>query len=181
MKKFQVLAGIASTVAIASSIALGDAAFAFPCPYSKSGAAKSGSGTTLVGSGGSDAMNPWKSSKTAALGFLGLAGVLGGGALYMSYRAGKRASAACAAMSDNFEVFAKSIAPIADTGVSEYLEVPGAVDLGFDPASAPVAVTEPAEAVAAVRKHPEAPGGELDLPVVEVVELRSHQGDRIYS
>jgi len=36
-----------------------------------------------------------------------------------------------------------------------------------------VAVTESAEAVAVVREHPEAPGGELDLPVVEVVELLS--------
>ncbi|WP_445240244.1 hypothetical protein [Microcoleus vaginatus] len=49
MKKFQVLAGIASVVAIASSIAIGDAASAFPCSYSKSGAAKSGSATTILG------------------------------------------------------------------------------------------------------------------------------------
>ncbi|MEG3839699.1 hypothetical protein [Microcoleus sp. herbarium14] len=140
MKKFQVLAGIASSVAIASSIALGDVAFAFPCSYNKSGAAQSGSGTTLLGSGGGDRMNPWKSYKTAALGFLGLAGVLGSGAAYMSYRAGLRASAACAAMSDNFEVFEEPIDPIAD-------------------------------AVAAVREHPEAPGGELDLPGVQVAEL----------
>ena len=166
MKKFQVLAGIASTVAIASSIAFGDAAFAFPCSYGKSGAAKSGSGTTLVGSGGSDQMNPWKSYKAASLGFLGVAGILGGGAAYMSYRAGKRANAACAAMNDNFEVFEESIDPIADTGVSEYLEVSGEVEPN-------VAVAEPAQAVAVVREHPEAPGGELDLPVVEVVELRS--------
>lgn len=149
MKKFQVLAGIASTVAIASSIALGDAASAFPYSYGQSGngAAQSGSGTTLLGSGGSDRMNPWKSYKTAAIGFLGLAGVLGGGA-YMSYRAGQRASAACAAMSDNFEVFEEPIDPIADTGV-----------------------TEPADAVAAVRQHPEAPGGELDLPGSQVAEV----------
>lgn len=166
MKKFQVLAGIASTVAIASSIALSDAAFAFPCSYSKSNAAKSGSGTTLVGSGGSDRMNPWKSYKAAALGLLGVAGVLGGGAAYMSYRVGKRASAACAAMSDNFEVFEESIDQIAHNGVSEYLELSCPVDPY-------VAVTDPAFAVAAVREHPEAPGGELDLPVVEVVELRS--------
>jgi hypothetical protein len=145
MKKFQVLAGIASTVAIASSIAIGDAASAFPCSYGKSGAAQSGSGTTLLGSGGSDRMNPWKSYKTAALGFLGLAGILGGGAAYMSYRAGQRASAACDAMSDNFEVFEE---PIADAGVSE-----------------------PADAVAAVREHPEAPGGELDLPRAQVSEV----------
>ena len=150
MKKFQVLAGIASTVAIVSSIALGDAAFAFPCSYNKSGAAQSGSATTLLGSGGSDGMNPWKSYKTAALGFLGLAGVLGAGAGYMSYRAGQRASAACAAMSDNFEVFEESIDSIADA-----------------------AVTDAAGAVAVVREHPEAPGGELDLPVVEVAELSS--------
>ncbi len=148
MKKFQVLAGIASTVAIASSIAIGDAASALPCSYGKSGATQSGSGTTLLGSGGSDRMNPWKSYKTAALGFLGLAGVLGGGAAYMSYRAGQRASAACAAMSDNFEVFEEPIDPIADTGVAE-----------------------PADAVAAVRQHPEAPGGELDLPGSQVAEL----------
>ncbi len=167
MKKFQVLAGIASVVAIASSIAIGDAASAFPCSYSKSGAAKSGSATTLLGSGGSDRMNPWKSYKTAALGFLGLAGVLGGGAAYMSYRAGKRASAACAAMSDNFEVFEEPIEPIADAGVSEYLEVPALLDL---PAGA---VAESADAVAAVREHPEAPGGELDLPVSPVAELSS--------
>ncbi|MEG4804370.1 hypothetical protein QUB63_26615 [Microcoleus sp. ARI1-B5] len=145
MKKFQVLAGIASTVAIASSIAIGDAASAFPCSYNKSGAAQSGSGTTILGSGGSDRMNPWKSYNTAALGFLGLAGILGGGAAYMSYRAGKRASAACDAMSDNFEVFEE---PIADAGVAE-----------------------PADAVAAVRQHPEAPGGELDLPRAQVAEL----------
>lgn len=168
MKKFQVLAGIASVVAIASSIAIGDAASAFPCSYSKSGAAKSGSAPTLVGSGGSERMNPWKSYKTAALGFLGLAGVLGGGAAYMSYRAGKRASAACAAMSDNFEVFEEPIEPIADTGVSEYLEVPGLLDL-----AAAGAVAESADAVAAVREHPEAPGGELDLPVSPVAELSS--------
>ena len=149
MKKFQVLAGIASTVAIVSSIALGDAAFAFPCSYNKSNA-QSGSATTLLGSGGSDGMNPWKSYKTAALGFLGLAGVLGAGAGYMSYRAGQRASAACAAMSDNFEVFEESIDSIADA-----------------------AVTDAAGAVAVVREHPEAPGGELDLPVVEVAELSS--------
>ncbi len=168
MKKFQVLAGIASVVAIASSIAIGDAASAFPCSYSKSGAAKSGSAPTLLGSGGSDRMNPWKSYKTAALGFLGLAGVLGGGAAYMSYRAGKRASAACAAMSDNFEVFEEPIEPIADAGVSEYLEVPALLDL---PAAG--AVAESADAVAAVREHPEAPGGELDLPVSPVAELSS--------
>ncbi|MEG4117917.1 hypothetical protein QUA43_10640 [Microcoleus sp. N9_B4] len=150
MKKFQVLAGIASVVAIASSIAIGDAASAFPCSYSKSGAAKSGSATTILGSGGSERMNPWKSYKTAALGFLGLAGVLGGGAAYMSYRAGKRASAACAAMTDNFEVFEESIDPIADLGVAES-----------------------ADAVLTVREHPEAPGGELDLPVSPVAELSS--------
>ncbi len=149
MKKLQVLAGIVSIVTIASSIALGDAAFAFPCSYNKSNA-QSGSATTLLGSGGSDQMNPWKSYKTAALGFLGLAGVLGAGAGYMSYRAGKRASAACTAMSDNFEVFEESIDPIADTGVASS-----------------------AEAVAVVREHPEAPGGELDLRVVEVAELSS--------
>jgi hypothetical protein len=148
MKKFQVLAGIASTVAIASSIALGDAASAFPCSYKKSGAAQSGSATTLLGSGGSERVNPWKSYKTAALGFLGLAGILGGGAAYMSYRAGQRASAACDAMSDNFEVFEESLDPIADTGVAE-----------------------PADAVAGIRQHPEAPGGELDLPRVQVAEL----------
>lgn len=150
MKKFQVLAGIASVVAIASTIAIGDAASAFPCSYSKSGAAKSGSATTILGSGGSERMNPWKSYKTAALGFLGLAGVLGGGAAYMSYRAGKRASAACAAMTDNFEVFEESIDPIADLGVAES-----------------------ADAVLTVREHPEAPGGELDLPVSPVAELSS--------
>jgi hypothetical protein len=147
MKKSQVLVGIASIVAIASSIAIGDAASAFPCSYNKSGATKSGSATTLLGSGGSDQMNPWKSYKTVALGFLGLAGVLGGGAAYMSYRAGQRASAACAAMSDNFEVFEE---PIADAGV-----------------------TEPADAVAGVREHPEAPGGELDLSIEQVAELSS--------
>jgi len=150
MKKFQVLAGIASVVAIASSIAIGDAASAFPCSYSKSKAAQSGSGTTLLGSGGSDQMNPWRSYKTGALGLLGLAGVLGGGAAYMSYRAGQRASAACAAMTDNFEVFEEPIDPIADAGVAES-----------------------ADAVAAVREHPEAPGGELDLPVSPVAELSS--------
>ncbi len=147
MKKFQVLAGIASIVAIVSSIALGDAAFAFPCSYNKSNA-QSGSATTLLGSGGSDQMNPWKSYKTAALGFLGLAGVLGAGAGYMSYRAGLRASAACAAMSDNFEVF----------------EEPTLADAG---------VAETADAVTVVREHPEAPGGVLDLPVVKVAELSS--------
>jgi hypothetical protein len=146
MKKFQVLAGIASIVAIASTIAFGDATFASPCPYSKSGAAKSGSPTTIVGSGGEGQMNPWKSyNKTVALGFLGLAGVLGGGAAYMSYRAGKRAIAACAAMSDNFEVFEESIA---NESVVEYLEVPGAID----------------------HKHPEAPGGELDLSSSGAIE-----------
>ncbi|MGB3267671.1 MAG: hypothetical protein WBA89_27395 [Microcoleus sp.] len=165
MKKFQVLAGIASVAAIASSIAIGDAASAFPCSYKKSGAAQSGSATTLLGSGGSDGMNPWKSYKTAALGFLGLAGVLGGGAAYMSYRAGQRASAACAAMSDNFEVFEEPVEPIADAGVSEYLEV-GELDL-----AAAVAVAETADAVAVVREHPEAPGGELDLPVSPVGQL----------
>jgi hypothetical protein len=149
MKKFQVLAGIASTVAIASSIAIGDPASAFPCFYKKSGGggAQSGSGPTIVGSGGSDQMNPWKSNKTVALGFLGLAGILGGGAAYMSYRAGQRASAACDAMSDNFEVFED---PIADAGLAE-----------------------PADAVAGVREHPEAPGGELDLPVAQVAEVSS--------
>ncbi|MEG5059314.1 hypothetical protein QUB60_15530 [Microcoleus sp. A2-C5] len=145
MKKFQVLVGIASIVAIASSIAIGDAASAFPYSYNKSGATKSGSATTLLGSGGSDQINPWKSYKTTALGFLGL-GVLGGGAAYMSYRAGQRASAACAAMSDNFEIFE-------------------------DPADA--GVTEPADAVAGVREHPEAPGGELDLSIEQVAELSS--------
>ncbi|MCC3467351.1 MAG: hypothetical protein JGK24_20055 [Microcoleus sp. PH2017_29_MFU_D_A] len=150
MKKFQVLAGIASTVAIASSIAIGDPASAFPCSYKKSGAAQSGSGPTIVGSGGSDRMNPWKSNKTVALGFLGLAGILGGGAAYMSYRAGQRASAACDAMSDNFEVFEESLDPIADAGLAE-----------------------PADAVAGVREHPEAPGGELDLPVAQVAEVSS--------
>lgn len=150
MKKFQVLAGIASIVAIASSIALSDGASAYTCSYGKSKAAQSGSATTLLGSGGSDQTNPWKSYKTAGLGFLGLAGVLGAGAGYMSYRAGLRASAACAAMSDNFEVFEESIEPMADAGV-----------------------TETAEAVAVVREHPEAPGGELDLPIVEVAELSS--------
>ncbi len=168
MKKFQVLAGIASVVAIASSIAIGDAASAFPCSYSKSGAAKSGSGTTILGSGGSERMNPWKSYKTAALSFLGLAGLGGAGAAYMSYRAGKRASAACAAMTDNFEVFEEPIAPIADAAVSEHLEVPALLDL-----AAAGAVAEPADAVAAVREHPEAPGGELDLPVSPVAELSS--------
>jgi hypothetical protein len=168
MKKFQVLAGIASVVAIASSIALGDAASAYPCSYNKSGAAKSGSATTLLGSGGSDRMNPWKSYKTAALGLLGLAGVLGGGAAYMSYRAGKRASAACAAMSDNFEVCEEPLAQSADTGVSEYLEVPALLEK-----AAAGAVAESADAVAAVREHPEAPGGELDLPVSPVAELSS--------
>lgn len=166
MKKLQVLAGIASTVAIVSSIALGDAAFAFPCSYKKSGAAQSGSATTLLGSGGSDQVNPWKSNNKKALGFLGLAGILGAGAGYMSYRAGQRASAACAAMSDNFEVFEESIDSIADAGVSEYLEV-------SESNLATGAVAEPANAVTAVREHPEAPGGELDLRVVEVAELSS--------
>jgi hypothetical protein len=166
MKKFQVLAGIASTVAIASSIAFGDPAFAFPYSCSKSGGAKPASGTPLVNFSISDRINPWKSYKAAALGFLGLAGVLGGGAAYMSYRAGQRASAACAAMSDNFEVFEQSIDPIADTGVFEYLEVSGEIESN-------VTVAEAAETVVVVREHPEAPGGELDLPVVEVVELRS--------
>ncbi|MCC3447418.1 MAG: hypothetical protein JGK04_08100 [Microcoleus sp. PH2017_39_LGB_O_B] len=150
MKKFQVLAGIASTVAIASTIALSDAALAYNCSFGKSKAGQSGSATTLLGSGGSDRMNPWKSNKTVALGFLGLAGILGGGAAYMSYRAGQRASAACDAMSDNFEVFEESLDPIADTGVAE-----------------------PADAVAGVREHPEAPGGELDLPVAQVAEVSS--------
>ncbi|MEG4252263.1 hypothetical protein [Microcoleus sp. Pol10D4] len=168
MKKFQVLAGIASVVAIASSIAIGDAASAFPCSYSKSGAAKSGSATTLLGSGGSERMNPWKSYKTAALGFLGLAGLGGAGAAYMSYRAGKRASAACAAMTDNFEVFEESIDPMADAGVSGHMEVPALLDL-----AAAGAVAESADAVAVVREHPEAPGGELDLPVSPVAELSS--------
>ncbi len=144
MKKFQVLAGIASTVAIASTIAFGDATFAFPCPYSKSGASQSGSATTL-GAGGDSQMNQCKSYKMLALGFLGLAGVLGGGAAYMSYRAGKRASAACAAMSDDFEVFEELIA---DGCVDEYLEVPIAID----------------------RTHPEAPGGELDLSPSGAIE-----------
>jgi hypothetical protein len=166
MKKFQVLAGIASTVAIAGGIAFGDAASAEACFYNQSRAAKSGSGTLLVGSGGSDQMNPWKSYKAAALGFLGVAGVLGGSAGYMSYRAGQRASAACAAMSDNFEVFEQSIDPIADADVSEYLEMSDEVEPN-------VAPTQPSEIIAVVREHPEAPGGELDLPVVEVVELRS--------
>ncbi|MBE9188203.1 hypothetical protein IQ270_27085 [Microcoleus sp. LEGE 07076] len=164
MKKFQVLAGIASVAAIASSIAIGDAASAFPCSYKKSGATQSGSATTLLGSGGSDRMNPWKSYKTAALGFLGLTGVLGGGAAYMSYRAGQRASAACAAMSENFEVFEE---PIADAGVSESLEF-GALE---EAAAVAVAQTADADAVAIVREHPEAPGGELDLPVSQVGQL----------
>ncbi|MEG4506748.1 hypothetical protein QUA81_18135 [Microcoleus sp. F6_B4] len=168
MKKFQVLAGIASAVAIASSIAIGDAASAFPCSYSKSGAAKSGSATTILGSGGSERMNPWKSYKTAALGLLGLAGLGGAGAAYMSYRAGKRASAACAAMTDNFEVFEEPIAPIADAAVREHLEVPALLDL-----AAAGAVAEPADAVGTVREHPEAPGGELDLPVSPIAELSS--------
>ncbi|XZO02583.1 MAG: hypothetical protein ACM65L_01970 [Microcoleus sp.] len=155
MKKFQVLAGIASTVAIASNIALGDAALAFPCPYSKSNAAQSGSGTTLVGSGGQAQMNPCKSYKTLALGFLGLAGVLGGGAAYMSYRVGKRAQAACAAMSDNFEVFQELIA---DESMEAYLEVPTDTD-----SESPMAATESASPLGVVREHPEAPGGELDL------------------
>jgi hypothetical protein len=168
MKKFQVLAGIASTVAIASSIALADAGFASPCTYSKSGAVKSGSATTPIGSGGEGQMNSGKSCKTAALGFLGLAGVLGGGAAYMSYRTGKRASAACAAMSDNFEVFEESIA---NGCLDEYLEIPGAIDLTAD-AELPlsVAVIDAAEAVAVVREHPEAPGGELDLGSSAAIE-----------
>lgn len=145
MKKFQLLAGIASTVAIASTIAFSDTALASPSPYSKSGAAQSGSGTTLVGSGGEGQINACKSYKLFALGFLGLAGVLGGGAAYMSYRAGKRAIAACAAMTDNFEVFEELIA---DGYVDEYLEVPSMID----------------------RQHPEAPGGELDLGSSGVIE-----------
>ncbi|WP_341733183.1 hypothetical protein [Microcoleus sp. EPA2] len=155
MKKFQVLAGIASSVAIASSIALGDAALAFPCSYSKSNATQSGSATTLVGSGGEAQMNPYKSYKRLALGFLGLAGVLGGGAAYMSYRVGKRAQAACAAMSDNFEVFQESIA---DESMEAYLEVP--TDAEYE---SPMAATESASPLLVVREHPEAPGGELDL------------------
>ena len=152
MKKFQVFAGIASTIAIASSIALGEAASAFPCSYQKSGGGvtQSGSAPTVLGSGGSDDMNPWRSNKILALGFLGLAGVLGSGAAYMSYRAGQRVSAACAAMSDNFEVFEEPIGSIADAGVAE-----------------------PADAVTGVREHPEAPGGELDVPVSPVAELSS--------
>ena len=165
MKKFQVLAGIASIVAIASTIALSNGASSYTCSYKKSGATQSGSDTTLLGSGGSDQVNPWKSNKKKALGFLGLAGILGAGAGYMSYRAGKRASAACAAMSDNFEVFEESDS-IADASVSEYVEV-------IESHLATSAVTEPADAVIVVREHPEAPGGELDLPVVEVAELNS--------
>ncbi|MEG4212305.1 hypothetical protein [Microcoleus sp. S13_B4] len=170
MKKFQVLAGIASVVAITSSIAVCDATSAFPCPYSNSGGGKSdsGPGLTILGSGGSERMNPWKSYKTGALGFLGLAGVLGGGVAYMSYRAGKRASAACAAMTDNFEVFEESIDPLADAGVSGYMEVPTLLDC-----AAAGAVAESVDAVAAVREHPEAPGGELDLAVSPVAELSS--------
>lgn len=157
MKKFQMLAGgIASTVAIASSIALGDAALAFPCPYSKSNATQSGSGTTLVGSGGQAQMNPCKSYKTLALGFLGLAGVLGGGAAYMSYRVGKRAQAACAAMSDNFEVFQESIAH--ESSMEAYLQVPTDAE-----SVSPMAATESTSPLEVVREHPEAPGGELDL------------------
>lgn len=161
MKKFQVLAGIVSTVAIASSIALGDAAFAFPSPHSKSGEAISGSATTIVGASDEGQLNPWKFYKTATFGFLGLAGVLGAGAVYMSYRVGQRAQAACAAMSDHFEVFEESIA---DGCVDEYLAVPGAIDLTADAELVPnVAVADVAEPIAVVCEHPEAPGGKLDL------------------
>jgi len=164
MKKFQVLAGIVSTVAISGGIAFSDPASAYNCPFGKSQAPRSGSGPTPVGPGGSDQMNPWKSYKAAALGFLGLAGVLGGGAAYMSYRAGKRAEAACAAMSDNFEVFEETVEPIADAGVSEYVEVPLEVNAAANEvveSSAPVA--DAAAAVAVVREHPESPGGYLDF------------------
>ena len=71
-------------------------------------------------------------------------------------------------MSDNFEVCEEPIDGLADAGVSEYLEVPALLDL---PAAG--AVAESADAVAAVREHPEAPGGELDLPVSPVAELSS--------
>ncbi|MCU0540907.1 MAG: hypothetical protein MUE44_01800 [Oscillatoriaceae cyanobacterium Prado104] len=171
MKKFQVLAGIVAAVALSGGIAFADPASAYTCSFGKSKAAQSGSGTTVVGSGGSDQMNPWKSYKVAALGFLGLAAALGGGAAYMSYRAGKKAKAACDAMSDNFEVFEETVEPTAGAAVAESAEVPVASELAAIPAvekDAPVA--EAAETVAVVREHPEAPGGELDLPAVEVGE-----------
>ena len=52
---------------------------------------------------------------------------------------------------------------IADTGVSEYLEV-GERDLVAGAVAS-------ADAVTGVREHPEAPGGELDLPMSQVAEL----------
>ncbi|NJR22646.1 MAG: hypothetical protein HC786_11030 [Richelia sp. CSU_2_1] len=172
MKKFQVLAGIVSAVAISGGIAFADPASAYTCSFGKSKAAQSGSGTTAVGSGGSDSANPWQSScfyKAAALGFLGLAGALGGGAAYMSYRAGKKAKAACDAMSDNFEVFEETVEPSAGAAVSEPAEVPAAIDLAAGAVVEPSApVAEAVATVAVVREHPEAPGGELDLPAVEV-------------
>jgi hypothetical protein len=174
MKKFQVLAGIVSAVALSGGIAFADPASAYTCSFGKSKAAQSGSGTTLVGSGGSDSANPWQSScfyKAAALGFLGLAGALGGGAAYMSYRAGKKAKAACDAMSDNFEVFEETVEPTA-AAVSEPAEVPAAIDLAAGAVVEPSApVAEAVATVTVVREHPEAPGGELDLPAVEVGDV----------
>ncbi|MGL5062730.1 MAG: hypothetical protein ACRC62_22370 [Microcoleus sp.] len=169
MKKFQVLAGIVSAVAISGGIAFADPASAYNCSFGKSKAAQSGSGTTAIGSGGSDQMNPWKSYKIAALGFLGLAGALGGGAAYMSYRAGKKAKAACDAMSDNFEVFEETVEPNPGAIVSESAEVPATGNFTADAVvESSVFVAEAVETVAVVREHPEAPGGELDLPAVEV-------------
>jgi hypothetical protein len=178
MKKFQVLAGIVSAVAISGGIAFADPASAYTCSFRKAQgnppASGSASGTPPVGSGGSDQMNPWKSScyYKAALGFLGFAGVLGGGAAYMSYRAGKKAKAACDAMSDNFEVFEDTVEPIAPAAVSDSAEAPADLDVTASAVVETIApVAEATETVAVVREHPEAPGGELDLPAVEIGDV----------
>ena len=131
MKKFKVLAAIATATALSGAIAFGSANSA-ACPFSELGGSKSAAGSKFPGSG-SDKMHPWNK---AAIAFAGIAGILGLGAGYMSFRAGQQAKAACAAMTDSFDD-----------------------------------INEPEEFVAdeLVYKHPEAPGGELDLVIQEVV------------
>ncbi len=140
MKTFQVLAAILSTAAIAGGATFGSANSAEACLYSKLTGSQSGSTSTLSASG-ADKLNPWIRHK-GTIGFGALAVILGLGAGYMSYRAGQEAKAACALLSDDFDVNELEEGVVEE--VREHPEAPGGeLDLATE-----IPVEEAIEAVA---------------------------------
>ncbi|HLO47142.1 MAG TPA: hypothetical protein VK211_01750 [Kamptonema sp.] len=144
MKKFQVLATIASATALSGAIAFGVANPAAACPLSN-GASKSGIWQTFLGLGGNRMSPP----NHAAIAFTGIAGILGLGAGYMSCRAGQQAKAACAAMTDSLDDIDEPEEWVADELGREHPEAPGGE---FDLVTQEVASDNAAEKQVAIAK-----------------------------